>query len=354
VQLENFGWSGFFAIQQCPGTPARIASASRDRFIVWTQTGELEAVVSGQLRQNSPTSPAVGASPAAVAWPAVGDWVSLRPGTAVIDHVFERKTLLSRKQPGRSIQEQVLAANIDVLFIVSGLDRDFNERRIERYLVIAQQSGARPLILLNKADLADTLHIDVAQILHRLSSSTGVPIIPISAVTGHGLPQLNQFIAPGETAALIGSSGVGKSTLVNCLLGQLRQSTSNVREDDNRGRHTTTTRSMFLVPEGWLLIDMPGLREVQLWASPDHLDSSFEDIQQMAENCRFRDCSHSGEPGCAVSESAIDPGRLDNYRKLQRELDYLDRKLDKRLMSETKSRWKVIHKAMRHHPKNSW
>jgi len=339
VQLENLGWNGFFAIQQCPGVPARVASASRDRFIVWTASGEIEAVISGELRRSGPM------------WPAVGDWVALRPGSAAIEHVFERKTILSRKQPGKAIQEQVLAANIDLLFIVSGLDRDFNERRIERYLVVAQQSGARPLILLNKTDLAGQLDLELDAIQHRLAASTGVPVLPISAATGNGLEQLNQLIASGETAALIGSSGVGKSTLVNRLLGHSRQSIGEVRSDDDRGRHTTTTRSMFITPDGWLLIDMPGLREVQLWASPEHLDSGFEDIHRVAQNCRFRDCSHSGEPGCAMIDSAIGPERLDNYRKLQRELDYLDRKLDKRLMSETRARWKVIHKAMRHHPK---
>jgi ribosome biogenesis GTPase / thiamine phosphate phosphatase len=339
VQLENFGWSGFFAIQQRPGAPARVASASRDRFIVWTQTGELEAVVSGELRHNSPL------------WPAVGDWVALRPGSAVIDSVFERKTLLSRKQPGRSMQEQVLAANIDVLFIVSGLDRDFNERRIERYLVLAHQSGARPAVLLNKADLAPILNLNLDQILNRLTVATGATVLPISAATGYGIQSVNDTMASGETAALIGSSGVGKSTLVNRLLGHALQATSEVREDDNRGRHTTTTRSMFVMPGGWLLIDMPGLRELQLWATPDTVDAGFQDIDQIARSCRFRDCTHSGEPGCAIAESAIDPARLDNFRKLQRELDYLDRKVDKRLMSENKARWKVIHKAMRHHPK---
>lgn len=342
MQLQNLGWNGFFAIQQCPGTPARVASAARDRFTVLTETGELEAVVSGELRHNSPL------------WPAVGDWVSLRPGTPVIEHVLERRTLLSRKQPGKPIEEQVLAANIDVLFIVSGLDRDFNERRIERYLVIAEQSGARPIVLLNKADLAPTLNFDLDQILHRLTATTGTPVFPMSAATGLGLEQLNDCMAAGETAALIGSSGAGKSTLVNRLLGRALQPTAAVRADDQRGRHTTTTRSMFLMPAGWLLIDMPGLREVQLWATPDSLDAGFSDIEQLAHSCRFRDCTHSGEPGCALADSSIDPGRLENYRKLQRELDYLDRKLDKRLMSENKARWKVIHKAMRHHPKNQW
>jgi ribosome biogenesis GTPase len=342
VQLEDFGWNGFFAVQQCPGIPARVASASRDRFTVWTCSGELEAAVSGELRRSGP------------AWPAVGDWVALRPGTNVIEDVFERKTLLSRKQPGKAIQEQVLAANIDLLFIISGLDHDFNERRLERYMVVAEQSGARPVILLNKADLAATLEFDVRATVDRLTASSGVPVLPISATTGMGLDQLDTLLARGETAALIGSSGVGKSTLVNRLLGRSCQAIGEVRPHDDRGRHTTTARSMFVMPGGWLLIDMPGLREVQLWSSPEQLDASFDDIRQIAQSCRFRDCSHSGEPGCALSDSAVEPGRLESYRKLQRELDYLYRKADKRLMSESRARWKIIHKATRHNPKKQW
>jgi len=342
MQLEDFGWSGFFAVQHCPGIPARVASASRDRFSVWTETGKLEAVVSGELRRSGS------------AWPAVGDWVALRPGASVIEHVFERKTLLSRKQPGKAIQEQVLAANIDVLFIISGLDHDLNQRRLERYLVVAEQSGARPIILLNKADLYGAHHLELSNIRDRLTAWSGAPVLPISAATGQGLEQLDLSLVAGETAALIGSSGVGKSTLVNRLLRHNLQAIGEVRPDDDRGRHTTTTRSMFLTPGGWLLIDMPGLREVQLWASTEHLDASFEDIQQMAQGCRFRDCSHAGEPGCALCGSGIDSERLASYRKLQRELDYLDRKADKRLMSESRARRKTIHKSMRHHPKKPW
>lgn len=320
--------------------PGRVASVTRECFLVWTENGEVEASVSGQLRQSGST------------WPAVGDWVALRPDAPVIDHVFDRKTVLSRKHPGRAMDEQVLATNIDVLFIVSGLDRDFNERRIERYLVVARQSGARPVVLLNKTDLAGDYGIDLGEVVARLSLSCGVPVVAISAAAGDGLEGLGKLLAPGETAALIGSSGVGKSTLVNRLLGESRQATGKVRGDDDRGRHTTTVRSMFMMPGGWLLIDMPGLRELQLWASPDQLDASFDDVREIAKGCRFRDCTHTGEPGCAVLAAGIDEDRLVNYRKMQGELNHLDRKADKRLMSETKARWKVIHKAMRKDPKD--
>jgi ribosome biogenesis GTPase len=372
VQLEMLGWNGFFAgqlaSQVCPGVPGRVASAIRERFLVWTESGEVEAAISGRLRRSGSS------------WPAVGDWVALRSEAPIIDHVFARQTLLSRKHPGLAVHEQVLAANIDVLFIVSGLDRDFNERRIERYLVIAHQSGARPVILLNKADLAADYGIDLHQAVARLRLWSGVPVIPTCALTSWGeyvgapgpgssptglcswgggpafetCEEINRLLWPGRTAALIGSSGVGKSTIVNRLLGESRQPANPVRPDDNRGRHTTTTRSMFIMPAGWFLIDMPGLREVQLWAAPEHLDASFEDVRELAAACRFRDCAHTTEPGCALRDAAIDQDRLANYQKMQRELDYLDRKADKRLMSETKARWKVMHKAMRNSSKEKW
>jgi ribosome biogenesis GTPase len=340
VHLEELGWTGFFASQQYAGIPGRVASANREHFCVWTELGEIEAGVSGQLRH------------AGGRWPAVGDWVALRPDSPVIDKVLERSTMLSRKHAGRTIDEQVLAANIDVLFVVSGLDHDFNERRIERYLVVARQSGARPVILLNKADLAANYSLDLAGIIARLELwSDGARVLPLSAISAQGLSELGAVLQPGQTAALIGSSGVGKSTIVNGLLGESRQAIRHVRAGDDRGRHTTTTRSLFLMPGGWLLIDMPGLREVQIWASAESLDAGFDDIRELAEQCRFRDCTHSGEPGCAVESAGLDAGRLGNYHKMHRELDYLDRKADKRLMSETRARWKAIHKAMRNNPK---
>jgi ribosome biogenesis GTPase len=339
VQLELWGWTGFFRSQDLSGVPGRVASAARDRFLVWTEEGEVEAGVSGRLRHSSGS------------WPAVGDWVALRENGLVIEQVLKRRTVLSRKQPGRAVDEQVLAANIDVLFVVNGLDHDYNERRIERYLVVARQSGARPAILLTKADLAECHGRDLVDIFERLRTWSGVPVLAFNALSGEGLNEIGKLVGQGETAALIGSSGVGKSTIVNALLGEERQATHGVRLGDNRGRHSTTARSLFMMPGGWLLIDMPGLREVQLWASVEQLDAGFDDVHALAEGCHFRDCTHSGEPGCAVEASGLDPDRLGNYRKMQRELDYLERKTDKRLMSETRARWKVIHKAMRNYQK---
>jgi ribosome biogenesis GTPase len=339
VNLEKSGWSSFFQDQLTGGLPGRVASANHGRFLVWTETGEVDASVSGLLRRS------------ALLWPAVGDWVVLRDDAAVIVKVLDRRTKLSRKQPEREVREQVLAANIDVLFIVSGLDRDYNERRIERYLVMARESGARPVVLLNKADLADELGLDLADVVARTGRlSPGVEVLALSAKSDHGLDALPAQLKPGETAALIGSSGVGKSTILNRLLGDERQRTTAVSADD-RGRHTTTTRQLFVMPGGWLLMDLPGLREVQLWASTEDIADSFDDIQALAAGCRFRDCAHAGEPGCAVEAAAVAPARLANYLKMQKELAHLERKLDPKLAKETRAKWKAIEKSVRSHPK---
>jgi ribosome biogenesis GTPase len=343
--LESLGWSSFFDSQMTDGgRPGRVASANHGRFLVWTEGSDVDASVTGVLRKSG------------ALWPAVGDWVVLKPDGPVIDRVLNRRTKLSRKQPEREVREQVLAANVDVLFIVSGLDRDYNPRRIERFLVMANESGARPVVLLNKVDLAGELGLDLDDIVARTRQmSVGLTVIPISALSDHGLDALPAELAAGQTAALIGSSGVGKSTILNRLHGTEQQSTAAVRVSDSRGRHTTTTRQLFVMPGGWLLMDLPGLREVQLWAEANQqsstLDASFDDIQALAENCRFRDCTHTAEPGCAVTAAAIEPGRLANYLKMQKELAHLERKTDPRLAKETRSKWKAIEKSVRSHPK---
>jgi len=338
VILEQFGWNGYFEAQACAGIPGRVASANHGRFLVWTANGEVDASVSGLLRRSSPL------------WPAVGDWVVLREGADVIVKVLERKTKLSRKQPEREVREQVLAANVDVLFIVSGLDRDYNERRIERFLVIARESGARPVVLLNKSDLADELGLDLAAVVARTAAlSPGTRVVPLSALSDHGLDALPELVAPGETAALIGSSGVGKSTILNRLLGDERQRTNAVRAWDSRGRHTTTTRELFTMPGGWLLMDLPGLREVQLWATTEDLADSFDDIKELAGACRFRDCAHTGEPGCAVGAAGLDPARLANYLKMQGELANLKQKIAPRPARDNQPKRKMTKRSSRPH-----
>ncbi len=338
--LEQLGWNDFFARQVSGGRAGRIASANREHFLVWTKAGEVEAGVSGRLRH------------ASAVWPAVGDWVALRNNAPVIESVLDRRTKLSRKQPGKESREQVLAANLDVLFVVSGLDRDYNPRRIERYLVLARESGARAVVLLNKADLVEKLGINLEGVVRETQRlSPEQPVLAVSAWSGHGLETLPTLLFPGETAALIGSSGVGKSTILNRLLGEERQRTLTVRGDDDRGRHCTTRRELFVMPDGWLLMDMPGLRELQLWADPEQVDATFADVEELAALCRFRDYTHTQEPGCAVLKAELDAGRIGNYRKLQRELAYLERKVDARAAREERNRWKAIAKSVRNHPK---
>jgi ribosome biogenesis GTPase len=333
--LEQFGWNDFFARQLSPGAvPGRVAAANREHFLLWTAEGEIEATVSGRHRHASSR------------WPSVGDWVVLRKNAPVIDGVLTPRTELSRKRPGKGLREQVLAANMDVLFIVSGLDHDYNPRRIERYLVLAGESGARPVILLNKTDLVTELALDLNRIIHETEQlALATQVMAVSALTGYGIDAIPTLLARGETAALIGSSGVGKSTILNRLLGEERQRTTDVRAGDQRGRHTTTRRELFAMPEGWLLMDLPGLRELQLWVDPEQLDSSFDDIQRLAGGCRFRDCTHSSEPGCAVRSAGLDSGRIANYHKLRRELAYLDRQNDSRAALEHKRKLKQIMRA---------
>jgi ribosome biogenesis GTPase len=217
---------------------------------------------------------------------------------------------------------------------------------------MAHESGARPVVLLNKADLADELGLVLPDVLARIEGMTpDLLVLPLCALTGSGLEALPAQLATGETAALIGSSGVGKSTILNRLLGDERQRTSPVRPKDSRGRHTTTSRELFRMPGGWLLMDLPGLREVQLWGSTEHIGDSFTDIAELALSCRFRDCSHAGEPGCAIEGAGLDAGRLANYQKMQRELAHLERKTDPRLAKETRAKWNAIEKSVRSHPK---
>ncbi len=338
MSLEKLGWNSYFSsefsrLSGPPAEPARVAAVDRDRFAVWTESGECEAAAGGRLRHLSED------------WPVVGDWVALESGCRIAG-VLPRRTAFSRKQPGSATSEQVIAANVDVLFVVSGLDGDFSSRRLERYLLLAWESGAKPVIVLNKADVC----IDVAEAAWSVSAlASGAPVVLISALTGWGMAALEAHLQPGLTTALAGSSGAGKSTLVNRLLGCEQQRVQEVRADDSRGRHTTVRRELFLAPGGWLLIDTPGLRELQLWAGTDSLDAAFHDIATLAANCRFRDCRHQGEPGCAVAASGIDQARLANYTKMQRELAHLDRKLDQRAAQEEKRRIKRIHRAMRGH-----
>ncbi len=337
MNLNSIGWSDHFSRQlfKYPGcTPARVSVAQRGSFILWTEAGEVEATAAGSMYVGEGL------------WPATGDWVVLRDGN-VIEAVLDRKTSLERKRPGKTSREQVLAANLDVLFIVTGLDHDYNPRRLERYLVVTKDCGIRPVLVLNKTDL----HPDAASIVREAGTlAGGTPVVAMSASSNEGIEQLNQFVSPSETAALAGSSGVGKSTIVNCLVGDQLQSINEVREHDSRGRHTTTSRQLFVLPQGWLLMDMPGIRELQFAREVDTLEQVFDDISEAASQCRYRNCTHQSEPGCAVLEK-IAPERLEAFRKLERENEHTRRQTDQAAALVEKQRWKTIHKAMRKHPK---
>ena len=348
MNLEKLGWTSSFeeafrSFGEDGLTPGRISAGFTHLYRVLTGEGELLAEVAGRFRHQAggPQD-----------FPAVGDWVALEPrpdeGRATIHAVLPRKSAFVRKAAGDTVLAQVLAANVDTVFLVGGLDGDFNPRRIERALVLAWESGAVPVVLLNKADLcaeADARGREVEAV------APGVPVHVVSGRSGDGMEALAPYLAPGRTVALLGSSGVGKSTIVNRLLGEERQRTSEVREHDQRGRHTTTYRELIVLPGGAVLVDTPGLREIQLWGTEEGLDIAFDDVARLARGCRFRDCRHRGEPGCAVL-AAVEAGELDeerlaSHRKLEAELGHLAVKADLGLQAEQKAKWRSIHKAQR-------
>lgn len=330
TRLIDLGWdegfSGSFEPHRLLGrVPARVVKQHRDRCLVAGDSGDMWAQVSGRFRHEAAGS---------ADFPAIGDWTAVEPAgssRAVIHAVLPRRSVFLRKAAGETSEAQVLAANIDTVFLVAGLDGDFNLSRLERYLTAAWDSGASPVIVLNKADLRPDLETATAEV-DRIA--LGAPVVAVGARDGLHLEALNPFLVPGKTVALLGSSGAGKSTLVNRLLGEELLQTRPVREDDSRGRHTTTHRELVALPGGALLIDTPGLREIGLWAEDESLERAFDDIAELAAGCRFADCRHEAEPGCAVLEAvetgALDPRRLESYLKQRKELRYLALKQDEK------------------------
>lgn len=350
-ELTRLGFSPFFEAQRADLgeslEPARVVLTSAAMHRVLTAAGPCLATVSGRLSHEARSRADL---------PAVGDWVGLlpqgAPGSRAIQHIFARRTCLRRKAAGRTTEVQVLAANVDTVFIVTSMNADFNPRRLERYLEVVIDSGARPVIVLNKADLCPdpVSFLDAAR-----EVAPAAQVAHVSALSGAGLDELRARIQPGETVVLVGSSGVGKSAITNRLLGGDHQREGAVREYDNRGRHTTAHRELFMLPGGGLLIDTPGVRELGLWSTEDASPRGFDDIDALALACRFRDCAHEGEPGCAVNravaEGTLAPERLAGFHKLAAERRHLVGQQDVRVKLEEKRRVKQLMRGMRAHPK---
>lgn len=330
MDLACLGWNEFFAgafasLRGGDLTATRVAIQHRGYYLLYTPEGEREGKITGRMHFH-----ARGAHDL----PVVGDWVvvRLRHGekAATIVDVLPRKSAFARRAAGKRDEQQVVAANVDVVFLVSGLDAEFNLRRIERYLVLAMESGARPVLLLNKMDLWDRPEEWLAE---ASAVAQGLPVHLLSAKRGEGLEAVRSYITPGTTCAFLGSSGVGKSTIINCLLGNEYLETREVRESDSRGRHTTAYRELILLRSGGLVIDTPGMRELQLPQGSEGLLAAFDDITNLASECRFRDCQHLSEPGCAVraalEEGVLDAGRYESYLKLRKEIAYEHRRADK-------------------------
>ncbi|HEX8852502.1 MAG TPA: ribosome small subunit-dependent GTPase A [Pyrinomonadaceae bacterium] len=347
LSLEPYGWDAFFAEAFAPHAraglmPGRVLLQHNKIYLVCTRQGEIYAEVTGRVLHEARGREDL---------PAVGDWVALRPAggegrRATIHAVLPRKSKFSRKAAGSRTEEQVVAANVDTVFLVAGLDNDFNPRRLERYLIMSHESGARPVVVLNKADLAEDLEEKVREV-ERIAP--GVPVVLMSARRGEGVERLLPFIWTGQTVALMGSSGVGKSTIVNRLLGDEAQRTQEVRSGDDRGKHTTTHRELILLPGGGLVMDTPGMRELQLLVSDRGLRETFDDVETLAAECRFSDCRHEGEPGCRIREALADgtlaAARFESYRKMLAEMAQAAVRQEQRAAQVEKGRVKRLTRA---------
>jgi len=336
--LQELGWCDFFEQQwkqkqNSELVRARVSEENRGLYKIISESLESWAELRGKLRHEAISREML---------PAVGDWVLAeeRGTRSTIHFIFDRKGKFSRKTAGRKTEEQIVAANVDTVFLVSSLNREFSSRRIERYLALTWESGARPMVVLSKVDLCERVSEFWGE---AENASMGVRIVVASAVTGAGIAELREIVRTGGTTALLGSSGVGKSSLINAILEKEIQGTREIREGDDRGRHATTSRQLILVPGGGVLLDTPGMRELQLWDAGEGIAHAFADIAELARRCRFRDCSHRNEPGCAVRE-AMDEERLANYHKLRREEEFLESKQDDALRAQ---RTRELRKMMR-------
>jgi len=329
------GWEAAFEPHRAEGlAPARVAVQHRGAYDLIGEEGEWRAPASTALVK-------------ADALPAVGDWVAVDRERGFVEAVLPRRTELSRKEVWQAAREQVLAANVDVAFLVQALPHDFNVRRLERYLAMAWESGALPVVVLTKTDLVEEVEPWVDEV--EAVTLGSAPVVALSAITGDHLEDLRVYFDGNKTAVLLGSSGVGKSTVVNALVGELLLETREVREDDHRGRHTTTHRQLVVLPGGGIVLDTPGMRELQLWDAD--LEQTFGDVEEIAAQCRFNDCAHNREPGCAVREALHDGTlsreRWDSYVKLQRELAALERRRNVLARKEELRTYKIRARAQR-------
>ncbi len=344
MRIEDFGWNdrlrSLFGLVQPGGlVPARVVRADRGAAKVETENGASAAVIAGNLDSSGEAGP-----------PAVGDWVALDScdGTRVIRAILPRTGALARRRPGAADHEQVVAANVDLVLIVESLERGPNPRRIERATALAWDGGAQPVVVLTKADICSDLEASIAR------AAEGAPfcdVVPLSSVTGEGLDELAGRLVSGTTAVLLGPSGVGKSTLTNRLLGEERLAVAEVRSGDAKGRHTTTSRELVVVPGGGCLIDTPGIRELGLWLDSGAVRLAFPEIEEAAENCRFGDCRHESEPGCAVLEAVelgvLDARRVDSFLRLRKEAENLDLRRDESRRYEIRSRERSFGRMVR-------
>lgn len=343
MNLSDLGWDEYSAdhaglLANESLVPARVLWRKAHIYFVRTDEAEMPAELAGKLTHDAGELKDL---------PVVGDWVGIKPqpnqDVATIHTLLPRKTAFMRKEAGARTQAQVVAANIDTIFLVCGLDGDFNPSRIERYLAAAWESGAAPVIVLNKIDVC----ADVSDATTTATAlALGAPVLAVSATEDEGIGDLRAYIKPRETVAFLGSSGVGKSSLVNALLGLERQRVGEVRDNDNRGRHTTRHSELFLLPGGGILLDTPGMRELQLWSDGAGLARTFDDIEELATDCRFNDCAHDQEPGCAIKAALEDETlamrRWDSYQKLKSELVHLASRQDKQAKLVEKKRKKEL------------
>ena len=352
--LEALGWTPAlaeaFAAHPGPSGPsreaARVVAEDRGSYQLAGAAGELRGAVSGRFRFDAEDDPA--------AFPAVGDWVVVEGGMTdetVIHAVLPRRSALVRQAAGRKTAAQVVGANLDVVFVVASLNADLNLRRLERYLAAAWDSGAEPVVILSKVDLDGEDEIAEALALVERAAA-GTTVLAVSAVDGRGVDEVRDRIGPGRTVAFVGSSGVGKSTLLNRLAGGEVAATAAVREEDARGRHTTTRRQLHVLPGGGLILDTPGMRELALW-DDDQLAATFGDIDELAGQCRWRNCRHEADEGCAIraalADGRLDPDRHRSWQKLQREAAHHERRVDALARTAERRRWKQIGKAVKGH-----